>query len=193
MLALMALGVALAVALGRVIEQPNHAHGPSYERYNTIVAVYWAGVFGLLLGLCCRYGQGVCAATMSVILIWLGLLLSWFMLTLWRWPNHVAIGLFVTAIGFLVTLNLLNPDAFIVRQNLARYRATGDLDAAYLVSLSADAVPGVELAHKSSGFDCGSDDLAMPTQVASSSAGGGTFNQHSGQLIEGVLLSVLED
>ncbi len=35
--------------------------------------------------------------------------------------------------------------------------------------------PGVELAHKSSGFECGSDDLAMPTQILSSSAGGGSF------------------
>ena len=42
------LGVALAVQLGRVIEQPNYAHGPSYERYNTIVALYWIAIVGLL-------------------------------------------------------------------------------------------------------------------------------------------------
>jgi hypothetical protein len=42
------LGVSLAVQLGRVIEQPNYAHGPSYERYNTIVALYWIAVSGLL-------------------------------------------------------------------------------------------------------------------------------------------------
>lgn len=42
------LGVAVAVQLGRVIEQPNYAHGPSYERYNTIVALYWVAISGLL-------------------------------------------------------------------------------------------------------------------------------------------------
>jgi hypothetical protein len=45
--------------------------------------------------------------------------------------------------GFLTTLNLVNPDAFIVRQNVARYWAAGDLDADYLESLSADAVPAL--------------------------------------------------
>ncbi len=49
LLATMALGVALAIQLGRMIEQPNHAHGPSYERYNTVVAVYWVGVLSLVL------------------------------------------------------------------------------------------------------------------------------------------------
>ena len=40
-------------------------------------------------------------------------------------------------------MNLINPDAFIVRQNLVRYEAGGELDAHYLGRLSADAVPGL--------------------------------------------------
>jgi hypothetical protein len=44
-------------------------------------------------------------------------------------------------VGFLVTLNLVNPDAFIARQNLARYEATGKLDVYYLTWLSDDALP----------------------------------------------------
>ena len=72
---------------------------------------------------------------------WLAALLLWFLLTLWRSPHRFALGLMVAAMGYLTTLNLLNPDAFIVRQNLARYAETGDLDAAYLTTLSADAVP----------------------------------------------------
>jgi len=35
------LGVALATQLGRVLQHPNHMHGPSYERYQTVVVVYW--------------------------------------------------------------------------------------------------------------------------------------------------------
>jgi hypothetical protein len=72
---------------------------------------------------------------------WLAILLLWFLLTLWRAPHRFALGLLVVALGYLTSLNLLNPDAFIVRQNLVRYAATGDLDAAYLTTLSADAVP----------------------------------------------------
>jgi hypothetical protein len=45
------------------------------------------------------------------------------------------------ALGYLTTLNVLNPDAFIARQNLSRYEAAGKIDAAYLTTLSADAVP----------------------------------------------------
>jgi hypothetical protein len=49
LLATLSLGVALAVQLGRLIEQPNHPHGPSYERYNTLVAIYWGAVAGLVV------------------------------------------------------------------------------------------------------------------------------------------------
>ena len=87
------------------------------------------------------YGYTELRLYVTVFMVWLGALLAWFLLTLWRWPDLFAMGFLVAGIGFLVTLNLLNPDAFIVRQNLARYRSSGDLDAAYLVTLSADAVP----------------------------------------------------
>jgi len=78
-----------------------------------------------------------------VSIIWLGLLLFWFLYGLWRRPDRFALGAIVVVMGFLVTLNLLNPDAFIVRQNVARYWAGGALDANYLESLSADAVPAL--------------------------------------------------
>jgi hypothetical protein len=38
-------------------------------------------------------------------------------------------------------LDVINPDRFIAEQNLARYQATGKLDARYLTTLSDDAVP----------------------------------------------------
>lgn len=38
-------------------------------------------------------------------------------------------------------MNLLNPDAFIARQNIERFTATGKLDVYYLSHLSDDAVP----------------------------------------------------
>ncbi len=50
---------------------------------------------------------------------------------------------FVACLGFVATLNLLNTDAFIARQNIARFQQSGKLDAAYLVSLSDDAIPAL--------------------------------------------------
>ena len=76
-----------------------------------------------------------------VAMAWLAVLLLWFGVTLWKRPHLFAIGCLVVAIGYVATLNLLNPDALIARRNLARYAATGDLDVVYLSRLSDDAVP----------------------------------------------------
>ncbi|MCA9942753.1 MAG: DUF4173 domain-containing protein, partial [Anaerolineales bacterium] len=76
-----------------------------------------------------------------VCMAWLALTLVWFLLTLWLRPDRFAIGALLAVMGFVATLNFINPDAFIARQNLNRYEQTGDLDAAYLASLSTDAVP----------------------------------------------------
>ncbi len=76
-----------------------------------------------------------------VFMVWLGLALLWFLVSLWRLPGRFAVGALAATLGFLVTLNAINPDAFITRQNLARYRATGDLDVRYLTTLSEDATP----------------------------------------------------
>lgn len=48
---------------------------------------------------------------------------------------------FLAVIAFVAVMNLMNPDAFIARQNFARYDETGKIDANYLTSLSDDAVP----------------------------------------------------
>ena len=49
----------------------------------------------------------------------------------------------VAALVVLGTLNVINPDAIVVRTNVARAREGAELDAAYLASLSADAVPAL--------------------------------------------------
>jgi len=87
-----------------------------------------------------------------VFMVWLAALLAWFGLALWLKPRQLAIGILIAGLGFAATLDLLNPDAFIVRQNLQRdagltvnstvasYR-TPEVDARYLTQLSEDAVP----------------------------------------------------
>ena len=42
-------GIAVATQLGRILSHPNHIHGPSQERYQTVVVLYWFSVSGLIL------------------------------------------------------------------------------------------------------------------------------------------------
>ena len=55
--------------------------------------------------------------------------------------NSFAFNIFISVILFLAALNILNPDAFIARQNLDRFDRTGLLDIWYLRQLSDDALP----------------------------------------------------
>ncbi|HVE99156.1 MAG TPA: DUF4173 domain-containing protein [Mycobacteriales bacterium] len=49
----------------------------------------------------------------------------------------------VTTVGFLLTLAVVNPEALVVRRNVARAEAGRSLDVTYLASLSSDAVPAI--------------------------------------------------
>ena len=44
----------------------------------------------------------------------------------------------------MLALAAVNPDAYIARRNVARYDLTGQIDTAYLATLSADAVPALD-------------------------------------------------
>ena len=77
-----------------------------------------------------------------VFMVWVAALLVFFFVTLAaRRTRLFATGALVAALGFVATLDALNPDAFIVRQNVARYLAGEELDVDYIGGLSADAVP----------------------------------------------------
>lgn len=77
-----------------------------------------------------------------VFIFWLGLLLAAVVvLELFRKQRHFALAMLAAGLGFVATLNILNVDGFIVRQNVARAQSEGELDIAYLASLSEDAVP----------------------------------------------------
>jgi hypothetical protein len=71
----------------------------------------------------------------------LGAVLTWRAVTLWWRPERFAIGAFVSALGAVVAVNAINPDALIVRLNLARAQDASSIDYIYLVGLSSDAVP----------------------------------------------------
>jgi len=87
------------------------------------------------------YGYTELRLYVYVFDLWLGALLVWLLVTLWRFPERFAAGFSIAVLGFVGTLNIINPDATFIRQNLERYQKTGDLDIAYLTRLSTDAVP----------------------------------------------------
>ncbi|MCY1017423.1 DUF4153 domain-containing protein [Pyxidicoccus sp. MSG2] len=76
-----------------------------------------------------------------VFMFALGAVLTWRAVTLWWRPERFAIGAFVTALGAVVAVNAVNPDALIVRLNIARATDSSGPDVSYLSGLSSDAVP----------------------------------------------------
>jgi hypothetical protein len=77
-----------------------------------------------------------------VFMAWLAVLFGLLLLALvTRQIGRLATGILVAAVGFIITLDILNPDAFIAQRNLERYRQGETLDIAYLGSLSEDATP----------------------------------------------------
>ena len=75
--------------------------------------------------------------------IWSAVAYGWLLLVLWRWPDRFAIGGFLCGLGFLATVDLLNPDADVAAYNLAR---RDELSVRYVELLSDDSVP-VLVAH----------------------------------------------
>lgn len=77
-----------------------------------------------------------------VFMVWLAALFVFFVVILARRKTGAfASGALIVAIGYMVTLNALNPDAFIAQRNINRYQPGAELDMRYLGGLSADATP----------------------------------------------------
>ena len=77
-----------------------------------------------------------------IFMIWLGFLLVVLaIIELRSRLRYFALGLLVAMLGFGITVNILNIDAFIVQQNVSRALDGSDLDTAYLVTLSNDSIP----------------------------------------------------
>ena len=74
--------------------------------------------------------------------IWLAVVFLFFLIKIVFDKPEKMLGFstFVSILIFLAALNIMNPDAFIARQNIARFQETKKLDANYLSTLSDDAV-----------------------------------------------------
>jgi hypothetical protein len=78
----------------------------------------------------------------NVFLIWVGaLLVTVVVLDLFKRQRLFAFAMLMAALGFGLSLSLLNVDAFIAGHNIQRGISGHDLDVGYLASLSTDAVP----------------------------------------------------
>jgi len=77
-----------------------------------------------------------------VFIIWLGgLLLVVSLLQAFRKQRYFAFAALMVGVGFIATLDIINVDALIVRQNFSRYQDGEPLDIGYLASLSEDILP----------------------------------------------------
>jgi hypothetical protein len=85
------------------------------------------------------YGFSRLRTYTHVFMIWIGVLLAAIVVLEILKKSRMAVVL--AAFGFGITLNIMNVDGFIARQNIARAVSGSDLDVAYLVSLSNDAIP----------------------------------------------------
>lgn len=80
----------------------------------------------------------------TAFMVWIGWVLVWFVVTELRaQPSRFATGSVLGGFVVLAALNVLNPDAFIARTNIARAQSGNEFDAEYMGRLSADAVPAV--------------------------------------------------
>ena len=98
------------------------------------------------------YGFSRLRTYTHVFMIWLGLLLvAVVILEVRRRERMVGLGMVLASLGFVISLSVLNVDAFIVKQNIQREirgatdqtfaQGRADLDAQYFLDLSDDAIP----------------------------------------------------
>lgn len=89
------------------------------------------------------YGFSTIRLYSHSLMIWVGVvlvLLAYYIIRNGK-PEKFALKVFYSVVFLLLSMNLLNPDAFIAKRNMERYRETGKIDVMYLTTLSYDALP----------------------------------------------------
>jgi hypothetical protein len=92
------------------------------------------------------YGISTDRLYASAIMVWLAIVFAWLVFTVLRSrPRTFATGFVASGFAVLFALNILNPDAFVSRSNLARDAAApakgAGTDLRYVATLGGDAVP----------------------------------------------------
>jgi hypothetical protein len=109
-----------------------------------LVGIILASAFQRLLLYEDAYGFSRIRSYTHIFMLWLGLLLgATALLEITGKLRRFALTCLLITFGFSLTLVSVNVDGLIVHQNLNRAARGHDLDSAYLVSLSEDAVPAL--------------------------------------------------
>lgn len=91
-----------------------------------------------------EYGLTELRLYTTVFMGWLAAVFVWFLATVLRGRRrNFAFGALVAGFIAIALLDALNPDAYIVKTNVARANPRQPVDAYYLTSLSADAAPAL--------------------------------------------------
>jgi hypothetical protein len=107
-----------------------------------LVAVMLVSAFQRLVLYEQAYGFSRLRTYTHVAIWWLAAAFVAFLALLWlRRLRRLAPAALVLASGFTLSLVIVKVDAFIADRNASRYAASGELDAAYLETLSDDAIP----------------------------------------------------
>ncbi|HVM72449.1 MAG TPA: DUF4173 domain-containing protein, partial [Anaerolineales bacterium] len=122
-----------------------------------LVGVILVSAYQRLLLYEAAYGFSRLRVYTHVFMVWLGLLLlAVVLLELLRRERLFPLAALLATLGLGATLALVNVDATIVRQNVARARLGQALDVTYLASLSTDSLPALAQAF---------DSPALPSNV----------------------------
>ena len=109
-----------------------------------LVTVILISAFRRLLLYESAYGFTRLRSYSHIFMVWLGLLL--FVVVILEFSERqraFALAVLAAVLGFVVTLNIINIDGTIVRQNVQRAELGWELDAYYLNTLSVDAIPAL--------------------------------------------------
>lgn len=126
-----------------------------------LVAVMLVSAYQRLILYETAYGFTRLRTYTHVFMVWVAVLLAAVvLLDVLQRQRTFALAALLAALGFAVSLSLLNVDAFIFQQNLRRFEQGQPLDAGYLASLSTDAIPRmVELVQSSSADSAARDQV----------------------------------
>ncbi len=114
------------------------------------LSLLWVGLVGIILVSAFQrlllyesiYGFTRLRTYTHVFMIWLGILLGvTALLEIFRRLQFFTNAALLFALGFALTINLINVDGLIVERNIARVNESEDIDVSYLAFLSTDAVP----------------------------------------------------
>jgi hypothetical protein len=148
LLAVTCLALGLVWTLAALTQRVQHWKQRAFNISSTVLIVCMLGMlssaFQRLMLYEEAYGYTQLRLYTHSFILWLAVLLPIFLIALYLNRFRIFIlGWLASGAIYLALLNVVNTDALIVRENIARYQRGGDLDVYYLGTLSFDATPAL--------------------------------------------------